>query len=88
MLSRLGLRAFALPLALAAIMALAIAVPVGAAGFTHGLAVDVDGTDYYLAGAPDGRGGETDVPGHYWVQVGPDLLVGKHFNTEPFGAPQ
>jgi selenium-binding protein 1 len=29
-----------------------------------------------------------DIPGHYWVLVGPNQLVGKHYNTGPFGAPQ
>ncbi len=57
------------------------------AGFVHGITVDVDGEDYYLAGAPDGPGGAFDIPGHYWVQAGPRQLVGKHYNTGPFGAP-
>ena len=65
-----------------------VAVPVAAKAFTHGIVVDVDGEEYYLAGAPDGPDGATDIPGHYWVQAGPDQLVGKHFNTGPFGAPQ
>ncbi len=55
-------------------------------GFVHGITIDVDGEDYYMAGAPDGAGGATDIPGHYWVQAGPNQLVGKHFNTGPFGA--
>ena len=59
-----------------------------AKGFTHGIVIDVDGEDYYMAGAPDGPGGATDIPGHYWVQAGPNQLVGKHYNTGPFGAPQ
>jgi selenium-binding protein 1 len=63
-------------------------VPASAGGFVHGIVVDVDGDDYYLAGAPDGPGGAIDVPGHYWVQAGPNKLVGKHYNTGPFGAPQ
>ena len=57
-------------------------------GFVHGLVVDVYGEDYYFAGAPDGPDGAIDVPGHYWVQSGPDKLVGKHYNTGPFGSPQ
>ncbi|MFB0558751.1 MAG: hypothetical protein ACETVY_06515 [Candidatus Bathyarchaeia archaeon] len=57
-------------------------------GFVHGIVITVDGEDYYLAGAPDGPGGAIDVPGHYWVQAGPVQLVGKHYNTGPFGAPQ
>lgn len=60
-------------------------------GFVTGLIVPVDGVDYYLAGAPippdyDGEG-PTDVPGHYWVLVGKNQLVGKHYNTGPFGTP-
>jgi selenium-binding protein 1 len=50
--------------------------------------INVDGEDYNLAGMPDGPDGATDVPGHYWNQAGPDQLVGKHYNTGPFGAPQ
>jgi len=74
-------------LALALVMLLT-AMPVLAKGFTHAIVVDVDGVDYYLAGAPDGPGGATDIPGHHWVQAGPKHLVGKHYNTGPFGAPQ
>lgn len=60
-----------------------------AKGYTHAPVLDVDGVDYYMApGAPDGPGGATDIPGHYWVQVGPDKVVGKHYNTGPFGKPQ
>ncbi len=55
-------------------------------GFVHGIIVSVDGEDYYFAGAPDGPGGAFDIPGHTWVQTGPDMLVGKHYNTGPFGA--
>ena len=57
-------------------------------GFQHGLVVDVDGVDYYLAGSPDGPDGATDVPGHYWKQVGKRNLIGWHINTGPSGAPQ
>lgn len=55
-------------------------------GFVHGIVVDIDGMDYYFAGAPDGPNGEIDVPGHYWIQSGPNKVVGKHYNTGPFGA--
>ncbi len=55
--------------------------------FVHGIMINVDGIDYYLARAPDGPSGETDIPGHYWVQAGPRQLGGKHYNTAPFGAP-
>jgi selenium-binding protein 1 len=56
-------------------------------GFVHGIVIPVDGVDYYLAGAPDGPDGAFDVPGHDWVRVGRSFLVGKHYNTGPFGAP-
>jgi len=62
--------------------------PASAAGFERGVVLTVDGTDYYLAGAPDGPGGSIDIPGHAWIVAGPDQLVGKHYNTGPFGAPQ
>ena len=55
-------------------------------GFVHGPTISVDGEYYYMAGAPDAAGGVTDIPGHYWVQTGPNQLVGKHYNTGPFGA--
>lgn len=48
--------------------------------------IDVDGEDYYMAGAPDGPDGAYDIPGHYWQMAGKDKLVGKHYNTGPFGA--
>lgn len=60
---------------------------VSADGFVHAPVINVDGEDYYLAGAPDGPDGATDIPGHYWVQAGPRQLVGKHYNTGPFGMP-
>ena len=69
------------------VLAFVLVVPATAAGFVHGIVIPVDGDDYYFAGAPDGPNGEFDVPGHAWVQAGPDRLVGKHFNTGPFGAP-
>ncbi len=57
-------------------------------GFVHGIVITVENEDYYLAGAPDGPGGATDIPGHYWVMAGPSQLVGKHYNIGPFGAAQ
>ena len=77
---------FTLVIALA--VALVSAPSAVAKGFVHGIIINVDGEDYYLAGAPDGPNGEIDVPGHHWVQAGPNQLVGKHYNTGPFGAPQ
>jgi hypothetical protein len=71
-------------LALFALMVL----PVSASGFVHGIVITVDGVDYYLDGPPDGPNGETDIPGHYWTMAGPEQLVGKHYNTGPFGAPK
>ena len=56
--------------------------------FAHGISLMVDGEPYVLAGAPDGPDGVTDIPGHYWLQVGDAELVGLHFNTGPFGAAQ
>jgi selenium-binding protein 1 len=69
-------------------LAVVLVLPVSAAGFTRGIVINVDGADYYLAGPPDAPNGAQDVPGHYWVQAGPDKIVGKHYNTGPFGAPQ
>jgi len=80
-------RTFILIASIIALAALVVA-PVGAKGFEHGIIINVDGVDYYLAGAPDGPGGAFDIPGHYWVQAGPNQLVGKHFNEGPFGAAQ
>lgn len=65
---------------------LALASAGGPGGFEHAPVIDVDGEDYYPAGAPDGPDGATDVPGHVWQQAGRNRLVGKHFNTGPFGA--
>jgi selenium-binding protein 1 len=73
---------------LALVFAILLVPSVAAKGFAHGPVINVDGTDYYLAGAPDGPGGAFDIPGHYWVQAGPNQLVGKHYNTGPFGASQ
>lgn len=55
--------------------------------FVHGITIATNEGDYYLAGAPDAIDGATDIPGHYWVQASPNQLVGKHYNTGPFGAP-
>lgn len=57
-------------------------------GFVHAGIIYVDGEEYYMAGAPDGPEGATDIPGHYWNQAGPKNLVGKHYNTGPFGMPE
>jgi selenium-binding protein 1 len=68
-------------------LALLVVMPASAKAFVHGIVINVDGSDYYLAGPPDGPDGARDIPGHYWVQAGPNQLVGKHYNTGPFGAP-
>ena len=59
-----------------------------ARGFVHGIVVNLDGVDYYMAGAPDGPGGAVDVPGHSWRQSSSRVILGKHYNTGPFGAPK
>ncbi len=86
MISKLSLSKYLLALVAVAALTVAVALPVSAKGFVHGIVINVDGDDYYLAGAPDGPGGAIDVPGHYWVQAGRNKLVGKHYNTGPFGA--
>lgn len=79
--------AFALML-LAALPALPASASGGSGAFVHGPTVYVDGEAYYMApGAPDGVNGAPDIPGHYWVQTGPSQLIGKHYNTGPFGMP-
>ena len=85
---RIRSRRYLLVLAVVAALTVLAAVPVSAEGFAHGIVINVDGEDYYLMGPADGPNGEKDVPGHYWVQAGPDKLVGKHYNTGPNGAPQ
>lgn len=77
----IGVVALLLPLVL-------ITTPVAAKAFIHGIVINLDGEDYYLMGPPDGPDGEKDIPGHYWVQAGPNQLVGKHYNEAgPFGLP-
>ena len=88
MITKLSLRKYFLALVAVAALVAVVAVPVGAKGFARWPVINLDGEDYYWAGAPDGPNGETDVPGHYWVQAGPRQLVAKHYNTGPFGAPQ
>lgn len=88
MITKVNLRKKLLILmALMTLTALAI-IPASADDFVHGIVIKVDGVDYYMAGAPDGPDGATDIPGHYWVQAGPNQVVAKHYNTGPFGAPQ
>lgn len=59
---------------------------IGNPGFVHGLAVEIDGEEYYFAG-PGSIRGEVDVPGHTWVQTGPNKVLGKHYNVGPWMAP-
>lgn len=87
-----------LSLCLFFVLGLLLALPVLAvpgngrnAGFVTGIVINVDGDDYYLAGAPvdpTDPDSPTDVPGHYWVLAGSNKLVGKHYNTGPMGMPQ
>jgi hypothetical protein len=81
------MRALNLLVVLTMLFVVAIAAPVSAK-FEHAIVFDVDGEDYYMAGAPDGPGGAIDIPGHYWVQAGSGQVEGKHLNTGPGGAPQ
>lgn len=88
MINKFSLRKYLLALVAVAALVAVVAVPASAQGFVHGIVINVDGEDYYLKGPPDGPNGEKDVPGHDWVQAGPNKLVGKHYNTGPFGASQ
>ncbi len=73
---------------LALLLSIIFVSQAGAEGFKHGVIFLIDGEEYYMAGAPDGPGGALDIPGHTWVQTGPNQMAGKHYNTGPFGAPQ
>jgi hypothetical protein len=55
---------------------------IGNPGFVHGLAVEVDGEEYYFKG-PGSIAGEVDVPGHTWKRSGPNKVLGKHYNVGP-----
>jgi hypothetical protein len=57
------------------------------AGYTHGTAFEIEGETYYMKG-PGSIEGETDVPGHTWVQAGDWKIVGKHYNVGPWFAPE
>jgi hypothetical protein len=80
-------KSISVSLVVLALLTLVVGVA-SAKGFTHAPVIDVDGVDYFMAGAPDGPDGATDIPGHEWVQAGPNQVVGKHFNTGLFGASQ
>ena len=54
----------------------------------HGAVVMIDGEAYYFAGPTDGKNGANDVPGHFWAQTGPNRVIGKHYNTGPWGMPK
>lgn len=56
--------------------------------FTHGLATTIDGEEHYFAGAPDGRGGASDIPRHTSVKTGPNSLRCRPYNPGPSGASQ
>ena len=58
------------------------------AAFVHGIALDIDGENWYFVGVgsvglPDNEP-VTDVPGHTWVQTGPNHVVGRHYNVGPY----
>ena len=46
------------------VLAVLIAIPVSAEAFVHGIVINVDGEDYYMAGAPDGPDGAFDTIGY------------------------
>jgi selenium-binding protein 1 len=71
-----------------AVLIAVLALPASAGGFARGIVIPVDGDLYYMEGAPDAPGGAFDIPGHAWVLAGKNQVVGKHYNTGPFGAPQ
>ena len=74
-----------LSIAIVATLAVLAVIPASASGFERGVVVLIeDGKEYYFAGEPVGDG--WDIPGHSWVQAGPDQWVGKHVNTGPGGA--
>lgn len=77
---------YALVLGVVFAMGAFLATIVGADEFKHGIKVEVDGKSYYFVGPADAPGGAKDVPGHDWVQLGPNELVGYHYNTGPAGA--
>ena len=52
--------------------------------FTQGIKVKIDGKQYYFGGMPVGDEGATDVPGHSWVQISKNKLIGKHKNSNNF----
>ena len=54
--------------------------------FEHGLAVEIEGSKYYFKG-PGSVEGVIDVPGHTWVQVGPNQVMARHYNVGPWMAP-
>jgi hypothetical protein len=83
MINKFSLRKYLLALVAVAALVAVVAVPSSAKGFARWPVITLDGEDYYWAGAPDGPNGETDIPGHYWVQAGPRQLVAKHYNSGP-----
>jgi hypothetical protein len=48
--------------------------------FINGIVVTYEGQDYYFKGAPTGPSPAQDVPGHWWIQVGNNQVVGRHYN--------
>ena len=74
---------------LAVFTALAVVLLVPASAheeqFEQGIVLGIDDAFYYLDGPPLGPNGEKDVPGHYWMPVGKNQLLGLHFNSGPVG---
>ena len=71
------------------LLTLLLALTVGVAsanGFERWPVITVDGEGFYMAGPDTGPNGEPNVPGHYWVQAGPNKVVAKHYNTGPGGS--
>lgn len=70
---------------LIALLVLTVSVA-SAAGFERWQLINIDGEGYYMAGPDTGPNGEPNVPGHSWVQAGPNNVVAKHYNTGPGGS--
>lgn len=89
MLRKFGFRSSFIALVVAVALVVPFVAPASAdGGFVPGLAIALDGEDYYLAGAPVGSEGAQDIPGHEWEQITATELVGRHFNTGPGGKAQ
>ena len=52
--------------------------------FKSGIIVKINGKPYYFGGMPVGNDGATDIPGHSWVKISKNKLIGHHNNTNSF----